>query len=101
MSVRVAEWLRSPPLKQDQSDREGPRSIPGAGKLDSGFQFVWKYEYQLDRLGVKDRALDSLRFISQERTRLTDYMAVSYTHLRAHETDSYLVCRLLLAKKKT
>src|SRR5665647_1757564 len=29
----------------------------------------------------------------------TDYPgsgAVSYTHLRAHETDSYLVCRLLL-----
>src|SRR5664279_1319655 len=25
-----------------------------------------------------------------------DYDAVSYTHLRAHETDSYLVCRLLL-----
>src|SRR5680860_1780635 len=25
-------------------------------------------------------------------------VAVSYTHLRAHETDSYLVCRLLLAK---
>src|SRR5664279_6067372 len=27
-------------------------------------------------------------------------LAVSYTHLRAHETDSYLVCRLLLEKKK-
>ena len=27
--------------------------------------------------------------------------SVSYTHLRAHETDSYLVCRLLLEKKKT
>ena len=26
--------------------------------------------------------------------------AVSYTHLRAHETDSYLVCRLLLEKVK-
>ena len=26
---------------------------------------------------------------------------VSYTHLRAHETDSYLVCRLLLEKKKS
>ena len=24
--------------------------------------------------------------------------AVSYTHLRAHETDQYLVCRLLLKK---
>ena len=25
---------------------------------------------------------------------------VSYTHLRAHETGSYFVCRLLLEKKK-
>src|SRR5664279_5532627 len=29
-----------------------------------------------------------------------DRAPVSYTHLRAHETDSYLVCRLLLEKKK-
>ena len=28
------------------------------------------------------------------------YEAVSYTHLRAHETDSYLVCRLLLEKTR-
>src|SRR5665647_3830646 len=28
------------------------------------------------------------------------WIPVSYTHLRAHETDSYLVCRLLLEKKK-
>ena len=27
------------------------------------------------------------------------FNAVSYTHLRAHETDQYLVCRLLLEKK--
>ena len=27
-------------------------------------------------------------------------MAVSYTHLRAHETKADLVCRLLLEKKK-
>ena len=31
---------------------------------------------------------------------VTILLAVSYTHLRAHETDSYLVCRLLLEKKK-
>src|SRR5450756_930011 len=29
------------------------------------------------------------------------YWAVSYTHLRAHETRHDLVCRLLLEKKKT
>ena len=31
---------------------------------------------------------------------LLKMVPVSYTHLRAHETDSYLVCRLLLEKKK-
>src|SRR5680860_751661 len=30
--------------------------------------------------------------------RCTSITSVSYTHLRAHETDSYLVCRLLLEK---
>src|SRR5665647_3810453 len=34
-------------------------------------------------------------------TRPKNPIPVSYTHLRAHETDSYLVCRLLLEKKKT
>ena len=29
-----------------------------------------------------------------------EYWAVSYTHLRAHETGRNLVCRLLLEKKK-
>ena len=28
------------------------------------------------------------------------FFAVSYTHLRAHETPEHLVCRLLLEKKK-
>ena len=32
-------------------------------------------------------------------SRLSTPLPVSYTHLRAHETDSYLVCRLLLEKK--
>src|SRR5450759_5596526 len=31
---------------------------------------------------------------------VTTYRAVSYTHLRAHETRHDLVCRLLLEKKK-
>ena len=31
----------------------------------------------------------------------TVFQAVSYTHLRAHETPEHLVCRLLLEKKKT
>src|SRR5664279_6392651 len=41
-----------------------------------------------------------LRSVGAEEVPATS-AAVSYTHLRAHETDSYLVCRLLLEKKKT
>src|SRR5680860_1719381 len=56
---------------------------------------------------VRDRGLE-LRFVTNNSTlhrsavaaRLVSYGPVSYTHLRAHETDSYLVCRLLLEKKK-
>src|SRR5664279_2259215 len=39
-------------------------------------------------------------FSHQEASQADGQEAVSYTHLRAHETDSYLVCRLLLEKKK-
>ena len=35
-----------------------------------------------------------------EYDNLLNYKAVSYTHLRAHETPEHLVCRLLLEKKK-
>ena len=38
--------------------------------------------------------------VVQACTTLLIKLSVSYTHLRAHETDSYLVCRLLLEKKK-
>src|SRR5665647_3867203 len=43
--------------------------------------------------------LSSWRDLRSSSVSVTVY-PVSYTHLRAHETDSYLVCRLLLEKKK-
>eukprot|EP00658_Telonema_sp_P-2_P062887 TRINITY_DN51552_c0_g1_i1.p1 TRINITY_DN51552_c0_g1~~TRINITY_DN51552_c0_g1_i1.p1 ORF type:complete len:131 (-),score=19.73 TRINITY_DN51552_c0_g1_i1:8-400(-) len=36
-----------------------------------------------------------------QRMIVAKVIAVSYTHLRAHETPEHLVCRLLLEKKKT
>eukprot|EP00658_Telonema_sp_P-2_P060743 TRINITY_DN49575_c0_g1_i1.p2 TRINITY_DN49575_c0_g1~~TRINITY_DN49575_c0_g1_i1.p2 ORF type:complete len:110 (+),score=24.07 TRINITY_DN49575_c0_g1_i1:246-575(+) len=39
-------------------------------------------------------------FQKQNVTSWGGSMAVSYTHLRAHETPEHLVCRLLLEKKK-
>ena len=39
--------------------------------------------------------------LSPQRQLQLDHDAVSYTHLRAHETVLDLVCRLLLEKKNT
>src|SRR5665647_145027 len=44
----------------------------------------------------KTAPLMGINFIPLPVT-LARVLTVSYTHLRAHETDSYLVCRLLLA----
>ena len=55
---------------------------------------VWLLElFHGPTLSFKDVAL---QLVGQ----LFEHEPVSYTHLRAHETDSYLVCRLLLEKKK-
>ena len=48
---------------------------------------------------VIDEAEDSMRQTKLAVKYPTITNTVSYTHLRAHETDSYLVCRLLLEKK--
>ena len=43
----------------------------------------------------------ALALAKDRKTTLVDMdVAVSYTHLRAHETGRNLVCRLLLEKKK-
>ena len=48
-------------------------------------------------VSLADLSADDIeaRFLMYRRT-----TAVSYTHLRAHETEADLVCRLLLEKKK-
>ena len=48
-----------------------------------------------NKIEIKN-AIESTYGVTVERVRTMN--SVSYTHLRAHETDSYLVCRLLLEK---
>ena len=51
-----------------------------------------------DQFGAEEEWLD---FVGERVERRVERMgAVSYTHLRAHETVLDLVCRLLLEKKK-
>src|SRR5678815_1887060 len=69
-----------------------------------------RYEYIRDKqdVGIFDKDLASSKYelldyaqstgFERVQNRFTSYAAVSYTHLRAHETPEHLVCRLLLEK---
>ena len=52
------------------------------------------YKFGYARVSTEEQVLD------RQIDMLSEYGAVSYTHLRAHETGRNLVCRLLLEKKK-
>ena len=62
----------------------------------------------MDEIGIMSslcvNILDELRIMNYDEfssiVDKVDVIAVSYTHLRAHETGRNLVCRLLLEKKK-
>ena len=62
---------------------------------------LWAEIYGVESLGTVKALLHAgAVFASALSPLVFGYLiAVSYTHLRAHETDSYLVCRLLLEKK--
>src|SRR5660397_278281 len=51
-------------------------------------------------VGPGDRMEQGEEMVFFETFKAIRYVAVSYTHLRAHETKANLVCRLLLEKKK-
>ena len=51
-------------------------------------------------LGIDEHQIvKTIVLINEYKKGLIVLMPVPYTHLRAHETDSYIVCRLLLETK--
>src|SRR5680860_1491349 len=56
--------------------------------ITSPDQFLTEY-------GTPDAKVSFGHYCALDFLREGNSLSVSYTHLRAHETDSYLVCRLL------
>ena len=80
--------------------RRPPRST-----LDRSSAASDVYKRQEDEVARGDLVAEALAGLGDAERRLLarglhDVEAVSYTHLRAHETVLDLVCRLLLEKKK-
>eukprot|EP00826_Nyctotherus_ovalis_P027041 TRINITY_DN21095_c0_g1_i1.p1 TRINITY_DN21095_c0_g1~~TRINITY_DN21095_c0_g1_i1.p1 ORF type:complete len:284 (+),score=22.54 TRINITY_DN21095_c0_g1_i1:96-947(+) len=68
---------------------------------DSAVKSMQNYKKKLQSVGTKHEHAESLLNQKSELAKLfVGLKAVSYTHLRAHETSLHLVCRLLLEKKK-
>ena len=90
---------------------------PGEGKIDFSLEssVIHQYGNQLRKVALetlKNLDIDNVRITIVDKGALDCTLkariegavfrsvAVSYTHLRAHETELHLVCRLLLEKKK-
>ena len=75
------------------------RAPPEAARRERRTSFA-AMRRDLDALKGDRSDGDSAHTTTRAEQRQVDAITVSYTHLRAHETLRYLVCRLLLEKKK-
>ena len=76
------------------------REIPGEILKKTGKE-PFKGAYANDNHEYKKAAPTVRALCDPGRSKMVENIhAVSYTHLRAHETRGNLVCRLLLEKKK-
>ena len=81
--------------------RRPPRSTLDRSSAASDVYKRQVQELHSDEQGVPARGRQEGRQGPHVRASGDDVQAVSYTHLRAHETVLDLVCRLLLEKKKS
>src|SRR5665647_1594149 len=77
---------RPPPMPVVPGDQDVPAGAISREKISS----AWRLPCATARRSTASR-VSAVRACGPYTV-----SAVSYTHLRAHETDSYLVCRLLL-----
>ena len=103
-------------MENPASRQEGkkPEKSQAEKALNRAMNLCSKAEYcisdirqKLDSWGLGQTASEQVirklikeNFINEERYAGAYVRAVSYTHLRAHETVLDLVCRLMLDKKK-
>ena len=103
-------------VKKNGSQVSGPVPLPTKKEVVTILRAVHKYKDSreqfeqrthkrlIDIITPTQKTVDALSRLEMPAGVFIDIKmkskSVSYTHLRAHETDSYLVCRLLLEKKK-
>src|SRR5659263_366901 len=95
-AISLGTWQVGGRWGETFDDALAERIIESA--IERGVNFIDTADVYSD--GANEAAVG--RVVRRVKARHGDrvYVAVSYTHLRAHETRHDLVCRLLLEKKK-
>ena len=83
-------------VDDDKDDPEMKRTVR-VPRFDK--KFIVGFKNLNDDPYFPDRVVYSKDVFNDQTKQMVPH-AVSYTHLRAHETPEHLVCRLLLEKKK-
>ena len=94
MIVCIAE---KPSVARDIADVLGAKEKKDGYIEGNGYQVTWTFAHLCT---LKEPHEYTPNWKSWSLGSLPMIPPVSYTHLRAHETGAYLVCRLLLEKKK-
>src|SRR5450756_2987103 len=106
VAARAEElWHERAPTTHQQRRRPLPQNAAGTGgALHTRALWTGQRSAALGMEAIRARRQEcqetSRRCGRAEVGRTASQVAVSYTHLRAHETRHDLVCRLLLEKKK-
>src|SRR5678816_4727308 len=98
MAIRITDTIS---LDESEIEESFVRSSGPGGqnvnKVSSAVQL--RFDVRQSPSLPNDVAVRLMRLAGKRVTK-EGVIAVSYTHLRAHETPEHLVCRLLLEKKK-
>src|SRR5665647_574527 len=101
----IADFLNTTLIKLISGPRRAGKSVIALQLLESqNFAYLNFDDDLLLKHFDEDAVIQALNDVYKDFTyllldeiqNLSGWESVSYTHLRAHETDSYLVCRLLL-----
>ena len=103
LDIKVDKGFNTPSAIAEQITRQLTETqTPESFEIIEGTEDVVEYNRVITQIVPSNtyKNIECINFFQFDKANFDSFVAVSYTHLRAHETVLDLVCRLLLEKKK-
>eukprot|EP00658_Telonema_sp_P-2_P053537 TRINITY_DN420_c0_g2_i1.p2 TRINITY_DN420_c0_g2~~TRINITY_DN420_c0_g2_i1.p2 ORF type:complete len:141 (-),score=54.02 TRINITY_DN420_c0_g2_i1:76-498(-) len=98
LKSKTVDDIELPLTVGDCCDASRTRVYQGVDKPNEFL--IWMHDADMAKIAEQMGSEPFDKLVTQPLGLESTVKAVSYTHLRAHETPEHLVCRLLLEKKK-